>query len=49
MFTNDYYLIPYNCVQTNDDSKIEVITWNHVIVYKLLVLNRNTWNPNNGC
>ena len=35
------YLKPCNCIQT--------ITWIHRIVYKLLVLNRNTWNHMTVC
>ena len=27
-----------------NDSQIETVTWNHIIMYKLLVLDRNTWN-----
>ena len=37
------YLKPYYYVQTNDYYQIEIITWNHIIVYKL-VLDRNSWN-----
>ena len=36
------YLKTLNCVQIND-YPIGIVTGNHVIVYKLLVLNRNTW------
>ena len=38
------YLKPYNCVQTNDYHQIEIITWNHSIVYKLSEFDRNTSN-----
>ena len=38
------YLKEYNCMQSNDYYLIEMVTWNHIIMYKLLVLDRNTWN-----
>ena len=31
-------------MQTNDYYQIEIVTWNHIIVYELLVLDKNTWN-----
>ena len=31
-------------MQINYYYKIEIITWNHIIVYKLLVIDWNTWN-----
>ena len=37
------YLTPYNCVQANEYYKIVIITRNHIVVYKLLVLDTNTW------
>ena len=27
-----------------DNDKIEIITWNYIIVYKLSVFDKNTWN-----
>ena len=36
------YLKPYNCEQINDYYEIEIFTWNHIIVYKLFVFDRNT-------
>ena len=36
-------LKPYTFIQTNDHYKIEMITWNHMVMYRLL-LDRNTWN-----
>ena len=41
------YLKPYNCVQTNVYYLIEIITWKHKIVYKLSVLDKNTWKQKN--
>ena len=35
---------PYICVQTNYRYLIGIVTWNDIIIYKLLVLDRNTWN-----
>ena len=29
----------------NTDDSIYIINWNHIIVYKLLILDKNTWNP----
>ena len=37
------YLKPYNCMQTNEYYYIEIITWNHITMCKLFVLDRNTW------
>ena len=37
------YSKSYNCVQTNGYYWIELISWNHIIVYRL-VLDKNTWN-----
>ena len=34
----------YNCVQTNDYQWIRIVTLNHIVVYRLLVLDRNTLN-----
>ena len=34
----------YNYVQTNSYYEIGIVAWNHIIVCKLLVLDRNTWN-----
>ena len=31
-------------MQTKDYYQIEIITWNYMIVYELLVLDWNTWN-----
>ena len=33
---------PYKCIQRKDCYKMEIVTWKHVIVYKLLILDRNT-------
>ena len=35
---------PYNSVQRKDYYQIVLVTWNHIIVNKLLVLDTNTWN-----
>ena len=47
-------MIPYNCVQIINIRQeylkpcVQIMgirnTWNHIIVYKLLILDRNTWN-----
>ena len=34
----------YNCLQTNGNYHIEIVTWSHKIVYKIFVFNMNTWN-----
>ena len=37
------YLKPYYCVQTNDYYLVGIITWNHITVYKWIVINKNIW------
>ena len=37
------YLKPYNCLKRNDYYQIGIITLNHMIVNKLLILDKNTW------
>ena len=39
---------PYNCKQTNDHYWVEIITWNHITMHKLSILDMNTWNYTNG-
>ena len=34
----------YNYVQTNNYHKIGIVSLNHMIVYRLFVSGRNTWN-----
>ena len=41
------YLKPYNCLLTNDYYQIEIVTWNHIIVYKLLIFHTNILKPYN--
>ena len=36
-------------MQTNDSYKIKIITSNHVVVYKVLVLHENTWKHATIC
>ena len=36
-------------MQTNDYYWVEIVTWNNLIVYRLLVLDRNTWNNKAVC
>ena len=38
------YLKAYNCVKIKDCHQIEIVTWNHIVMNKILVLDRNTWN-----
>ena len=40
---------PDKCLQTNDYNKKEIVTWNHIIVYKLLILDMNTWKLTAVC
>ena len=37
-------VLPYNYVQTKDYYWIGIVILNHLIVYELFVLERNTWN-----
>ena len=36
-------------MQTNDYHQIEIVSWNHIIMYKLLVLERNTLDHTTLC
>ena len=36
-------------MQTNDYYYIEVFTYDHIIKYQLLVLDKNTWNRKSVC
>ena len=38
------YLKPYNFLETNDYYWIEILTWNHITVYKISVLDENILN-----
>ena len=42
MSIREEYSIPYKSIQVNY-YKIEIVTWNHKILYKLLVFDENTW------
>ena len=43
-------LRPYNYVQTNNYCYcIGVVSWNHIIVYKLIVLDRNACDHTTEC
>ena len=36
------YMKPYNCLHTNDYNSINIFTGNHIVMYEILVPDRNT-------
>ena len=43
------FLQPYNRVQIKDYYEKKILTWNHIIVRKLLSFDPKTWNHANMC
>ena len=44
-----FHIFSYHCLQTNDYYQIKIPSWNLIILYKILILDRNTWNDTTSC